>query len=109
MRTRISIIAILLLLCMFAGKADAQPNFITKDGYLIAVTEKLLDNAIQYLIQDDLVALRKLMDTGLVTFLKPGIQVHVTKVYWRGKAQIRLPGATVSLWVTIDAIEAVKE
>ncbi len=97
MRTKISITAILLLLCVFAGKADAQPNFVTKDGYLFAVTERLLDSAIQYLIQNDLVALQKFMDTGLVAFLKPGIRIHVTKIYWRGKVQIRLPGSTVSL------------
>ena len=107
MRTRISITAIFLLLCIFAGKADAQPNFVTKERYLFAVTERLLDSAIQYLIQNDFVALQKLMDTGLVAFLKPGIRVHVTKIYWRGKAQIRLPGSTISLWVTNDAIEAV--
>ncbi len=97
MRTKISIIAILLLLCVFAGKADAQPSFVTKDGHLFAVTETLLDSATQYLIQNDFVALQKLMGTGLVAFLKPGILVHVTKIYWRGKAQIRLPGSTVSL------------
>ncbi len=107
MRTKISIITILLLLCVFAGKADAQPNFVTKNGYLFAVTETLLDNAVQYLIQNDFVALQKLMDTGLVAFLKPGIRVHVTKIYWRGKAQICLPGSTISLWVTNSAIEVV--
>ncbi len=107
MRTKISITTILLLLCVFAGKADTQPNFVTKNGYLFVVTERLLDNATQYLIQNDFVALQKLMDTGLVAFLKPGIRVHVTKIYWRGKAQIRLPGSTISLWITNDAIEAV--
>lgn len=87
-------------------KQKSQSGCITKSGYLASVSEELLDKAVTLLVQEDMVALQKLMDTDVVFMLKGGVSVHIedTKIF-SGKVEIRPAGYIDSVWTAIEAID----
>lgn len=87
----------------FAGvKADC----VTKNGYFAAVSKEIFEQATNYLVRNDMVALGKLQDAGVVIMLKEGIPVYVEdSKFFSGIVEIRPAGFTQTLWTAIEAIE----
>jgi len=83
----------------------AEPSCLTKDGYFAAVSEKILDEAVDYSRQKDLKALRKLKEQNLLFSLKEGVEVYREDVTWDGKVEIRLPGQRQTLWTLMEAVD----
>jgi len=105
MKKRIVVIT-LLLAFVFVSVAIAQPNCVTKSGYIASVSEELFDKAVSYAVQKDYVALQKLLDSKLVFMLKAGVPVYLedTKMF-SGKVKIRPAVSTVSVWTNIEAVD----
>ena len=98
---------LIVVVAMFSvAVAYGQTTYVTKSGYLAAITEDALDKAIEYIVQKDNAALQQLMSTGMVFQLKAGIPVHVvdTKMF-SGKVKIRPRGSTAEVWTLIEAIQ----
>ena len=78
----------------------------TVDGYLASPSKELLEKAIKYCGQKDEAALKQLMDSGLVIFLKANVEVEImeTKIF-SGLVKIRPRGSTLELWVPIEAVK----
>jgi len=85
---------------------SSDPNtWVTKGSQIAAVSEAMVDKAYRYIVDNDLQALQVLLDTGLVIFMKEGLEVHIvdTKV-WSGKVKIRVRGTTSELWTSTSSI-----
>lgn len=79
---------------------------LTKEGFLGALTEEYLDQAVSYSVQKDYVALQKLIDLKVVFLMKKGVKVYPVDTHiWRGTVEFRLPGETIILWTVIEALE----
>jgi len=66
-----------LALCgALAGTAAAE-TCVTGGHYVIAAVKADFDLAVQLMVQDDLVALQRLVDSGRVGLLRAGIAVQV--------------------------------
>jgi hypothetical protein len=78
----------------------------TLRGYMASTSKELLQKATQYCVQKDDAALKELMDTGLVFWLKPDVEVEVmeTKLF-SGLVKIRPRGSTLEVWTHIEAIK----
>jgi hypothetical protein len=99
------IIATVFLVFMFMGTVSAQPNCVTNDGYLAAASEELFETAMGYMFQKDFVALQRLVDSGLIVFMKEGVPVYREKVrVFKGRVAIRLPGSTGLIWTHTEAV-----
>ncbi|NIO11764.1 MAG: hypothetical protein GTO40_28575 [Deltaproteobacteria bacterium] len=79
---------------------------VLKAGQIAAISEAYLDEAYQYLADDDLNALQVLLDAGNVYLMRQGIRVYVldTRVE-RGRVKIRLEGTTIDLWAALASIQ----
>ena len=83
----------------------AQNKCVTNSGYWGAVSEKILDKAVGYANQMDLVALQKLKDSGLLFTLRPGLHVYIVDRVWAGKIKIRLAGEIFTVWALSEAVD----
>ena len=50
-------------------------------------------------------ALQKLLDAGVVIWLKEGIKVQIVDSTWTGKIKIRPKGELVEVWTVMEAVE----
>jgi hypothetical protein len=103
-------------LCKVAGPASlrTQPpaqaatgpgEYVTKSGYLAALTEEDLDTAVRYAVDHDEAALKQLVGTGAVFVLKAGLRVVLVDTHlFGGKAKIRPRGQMLEVWVPMEAI-----
>lgn len=88
-------------------QTEASPSreCYTKEGYIAAISEKYLSDAVRYSIDKDYVAIQKLIDAGVIVQMKKGIRVHIVDTHiLSGKVEFRLPGETDVLWTVIEAI-----
>jgi len=80
-------------------------EYLTKQGYLAALTEELLDKATSYAVEKDEEALERIVATNTVFPLKPGVRVVVTETHLLGgKVKIRPKGQLIEVWVPMEAI-----
>jgi hypothetical protein len=80
-------------------------EYITRRGYLASPDEELLEQAMGYIIDNDEGALEKLMKSGLVIMLKPGLRVLVTDFHmFNGTRKIRPRGQILEVWVPKEAL-----
>ena len=78
---------------------------VTRGSYLAAATEEMLDRAVQYTNDGDMKALQKLLDAGLVIYLRSGITVFIVQVkISNGTVKIRPEGSTDEIWTAIEAV-----
>lgn len=103
-------------LCKIAGATSltTQPpaqvaagpgEYVTKSGYLAALTEEELDRAVRYAVDHDEAALKQLVGTGTVFVLKAGLRVVLVDTHlFGGKAKIRPRGQMLEVWVPMEAI-----
>jgi hypothetical protein len=82
-------------------------NLYTTNSHLYALSEELLDTAIQYAIEKDYAALQQLMDSQMVFKLKPGQDIHMEKClgFACSKVKVRLVGNTIDLYTVREAIQ----
>ena len=65
----------------------------------------MLDRAVQYANDGDMKALQKLLDAGLVIYLRSGIPVFIVQVKMsNGTVKIRPEGSTDEIWTAIEAV-----
>jgi antitoxin component YwqK of YwqJK toxin-antitoxin module len=84
---------------------DPKGIIITKDGYLAAMSETLLDKATRIVDENDHEALQKLMDSKQVIMLKEGLEVYVVEEkMFSGKVKIRPKGEILEVWTVKEAI-----
>lgn len=103
----------LILLCMlviFDPGHSAMKNDIvecyTREGYIAAISEKYLEDVIQYSIDKDYVAIQKLLKAGVVVEMKKGVKVFVVKTHLlSGKVEFRISGYTDILWTVTEGIK----
>ena len=73
------LLLIIVLISISSSTISSQTYKTTQDGYLAAITEDLLDKAMDLVSAKDYVALQKLMDTGAVFWLKEGLKVQIVE------------------------------
>lgn len=78
---------------------------VTRGSYLAAASEEMLDRAVQYTNDGDMKALQKLLDAGLVIYLRSGIPVFMVQVKMsNGTVKIRPEGSTDEIWTAVEAV-----
>jgi hypothetical protein len=92
-------IASMMLVTVPAAGADC----VTVDGYFVAASETILDRAVRYSTHRDTEAIMKLVNAGVLVMVRGGTRVHIEKM-GIGKARIRFPGATMSVWTVREAL-----
>ena len=81
-------------------------GYTTVAGYFASPSPELLDKAVQYCVDKDEAALKKLCDTGLVILLKGGMDVKITDTkIFSGMVKIRPKGQTLELWTQREAVK----
>jgi hypothetical protein len=78
---------------------------VTVANYPASTSEEVLDKAISYTAQNDVAALNKLLDSGLLIQLKDGVPIEImdTKIL-SGKIKIRPRGSTTEYWTVVEAV-----
>jgi len=101
------LVLVFLFPTIFASPAPLEKACTTKKGgYFAAVSEEIFDEAMDYAVKKDPVALQSLFDTGNVFTLKPGAKVYVKSLgMFSGKVKIRPVGSTVWFWTVIEAFD----
>lgn len=89
-----------------ATQAPKEPTRkFTKDGYFACVTEKSLDEAVNYSVRKDTRALAQMITSGECIILKGGIEVTIEDVkIFSGKVLVRPVGTRLQLWTVNEAI-----
>jgi hypothetical protein len=100
-------IIILTAIIGTSASAFAADTYVTKDGYVAAVSAEALDKAYNYLRVGDKTALRELESEGQAFALKPGIEVQLMEGGFF-TVKIRPIGSTTELYTTAQAIEPKK-
>lgn len=87
--------------------AHAQKAYTTNEGYFATLTEKDLERAIRYLVENDNEALMAMVKQDRLVVLKPGLKVYLVKSagLFASKVKIRPQGTTLELWTTTEAIK----
>ncbi|MGD9730544.1 MAG: hypothetical protein AB7U45_00070 [Desulfamplus sp.] len=91
---------------LFYGNTLAGTEKYTVGGHVAALTEALLDKAIDLSVAKDYQALQKLLDSKMVVILTKGLKVEIldTKIF-SGKVKVRPFGTNIELWTVIEAIK----
>lgn len=85
---------------------EAAQLHYTQSGYLAAISEAYLDKAVEYVVQNDKVALGTLIAQGVVIPLKAGVPVYITEFkMFSGKVKFRPKGQTYEYWTVSEAIK----
>lgn len=105
---------ILLLIFWSGGKHHVEPSMhasgeiecVTKQGYVAAISEKYLDDVIQYAVDKDYVAMQRLLDAGVAVTMTDGVKVYLVDTHiFSGTVEFRIPGYTGALWTVIEGIK----
>ena len=106
MRKRFIGMLMLVAILFLVTSAMAGPIKYTVAGYPAAISENLLDKAIDYAVAGDRAAMQQLLNSGLVIMLKGGIKVEMVKLkLFRGRVKIRPFGTTLEVWTVIEAVK----
>jgi len=98
-------IIIMLSVLLAAGPVYAA-DYVTKPGYIAALTKELLDKALGIYHSGDRAALNRLMENNEFVFvMKGGVRVYVEDWTWGGYVKIRPSGHTISIWTLKEAIK----
>jgi hypothetical protein len=93
-----------------AGATEELPpgTFVTKDGYLGALSKARLDQAIELLASGDNTAFDQLLATGEVFALKSGLQVTVVdhEGFLASVVKVRKRGTLVEFWTVREALNS---
>ena len=96
------LIGVLLLPALIFAQSTI---YITKEDYPAAFTIKALDRFMDCWAVHDTVCMARLVTSGEVLLLKPGIEVYKIGHKFPGYTEIRPRGYTTSLWTIDEAIK----
>lgn len=102
-------VLLLWLSCILLSvmKVEAETGwYVTKGGYIAAVTEELLDHATSLVVSGDKVAFAKFIESNSYVFImRDGLNVYVEKAsLFSGKVRIRVKGMNISVWTAREAL-----
>ena len=98
-------VLLVLVIALVWGIALAQTLYLTKENYPASASRTYLDKFVEYSVAKDYAATQKLLDSGLVILLKPGIEVYLVETkLWSGVVKIRPKGYTQEFWTLSEAI-----
>jgi hypothetical protein len=82
-------------------------TFLTKDGYIGAVSSERLDQVMQLIASNDRAALEQLLATGWAFMLKGGLEVTVVdhEGLLGSVVKIRKRGTLAELWTVREALD----
>ena len=88
-------------------KSEGSKIYITKDGFIAAITEEYLDEAYMYARDNDPEALDKLIKMQVAFFLKPNIEVIIVDgdLLGKRKAEFRIKGDRNTFWTVREAFD----
>ncbi len=105
----IAVIIAIVVVWSLGGDDEESDYFsgwgTTVSGYLYSVNESWLRQANRMHIDDDDVALGKMIDAGKVSLLPPGIEVKFVQ-HSAGLVKVRAKGYTKEIWTKRKAIKA---
>ena len=77
---------------------------VLKGGFLIAISEDVLSQAIRMAVENDTSALQELQNAGKIAVTTEGMQVFLVKAHWTTN-EVRLKGRTEIFWTPAEAID----
>ena len=97
------------VLVLWVGSALAQPTCLTVHAWPASESEEMFEQAARFTVQDDKVALARLLLSGRVFILKVGLPVYLEESkLFKGTVKIRAPGDTASAWTAREAVKCGK-
>lgn len=100
------LLIVLLTVCLlisFFGTAHAETLYvISGDKWFGAVNKYYFDLLVKCL--EDIDAVQKLMDSGVVFWLREGAEVYLVKSEW-GAVELRPKGEIATFWTYSEAIK----
>ncbi len=108
MATRAVAAVLAIMALSWSAPAQAQPKCTTKDGWHVALTEDVLDQAGRYVAQGDKAAFAALIKSGRLRAMKGGVPVYLEPGGRFGHAAIRLPGLTTPVWTLTEALSCAR-
>ena len=98
-------VLLVLVIALVWGIASAQALYVTKENYPASASRTYLEKFVEYSVAKDHQAAQKLLDSGLVILLKPGIEVYLVDTkFWSGMVKVRPKGYTQEFWTLSEAI-----
>lgn len=100
------IISVIVIASHFTEKTTKEYSpqiYHTKGDYFVAISKEDFKKAQDYKIAKDLEALKELLATGKIFYLKPGIEVYRLKSTF-GLVKIRAKGTTIEMWTYMEEI-----
>jgi len=93
------------------SKIESPSTYVTKDGFIAAISEEYLDEAYMYVRDNDSEALDKLIKMQVVFLLKPNIEVIIVDgtLLGKRKAEFRIKGDRNTFWTIRDAFSILTE
>ncbi len=87
--------------------AAAGEVMITKPNFMASISRVAVEKAYNCVFDNDTVCLMKMLESGAVIIMKPGIRVYHVKSdgFFSGYMKIRPEGGTIELWTLIEAVE----
>ena len=80
--------------------------YYTKNGYLAATSEKLLNRVVALAVSGHQEKFRKFVNANPSVFpLKGGVKVFIEQTSWPGKVKIRPYNTNITIWTVREAIE----
>ena len=99
-------IMVMVLILLFVSTAWAGDKYYTKGGQIIAISEDVLDTAIEMVVNGDSEGIQRLMEMKFMIISKPNIQVFIQDTHiFTGKVEVRPKGFTSTFWMQIDGIQ----
>ena len=93
------------------SRVDSPSIYVTKDGYIAAISEEYLDEAYMYVRDNDTDALDKLIKIQAAFFLKPNVEVLIVDgtLLGKRKAEFRIKGDRNTFWTVREAFSILTE
>lgn len=91
--------------------SEVSKVYVTRDGFIAAITEEYLDEAYMYARDNDPEALDKLIKMQVAFFLKPDIEVIIVDgdLLGKRKAEFRIKGDRNTFWTVREAFDLMTE
>ena len=93
------------------SQTESPSIYVTKDGFIAAITEQYLDEAYMYVRDNDPEALDKLIKMQVAFPLKPNIEVIIVDgtLLGKRKAEFRIKGDRNTIWTVREAFSILTE
>ncbi|WP_294591598.1 hypothetical protein [uncultured Bacteroides sp.] len=82
-----------------------QNVYYTKENYVFAATEELLDKAVKLVAQGDKAAFNEMMQAQQIFLWKKNLEVYIMKSKLT-KVKVRPKGKTIEVWTVQEAISS---